>query len=1287
MAPVPVLHTESRLSPGSSSAIVRIDTTGTTSQQNGFLSSAGRKRSYEEISGSLDEEAYSRKYLASESSVFFRRKDSSPRTFLWRVLEDKKVVEVQCVDLVSPRRSDSREGLLVFQLVLPAKAIRGGVALADPVERDALDIFVLTEGNELLTFSLKRDLLTRESVPDGFDPHTCFRRFAPSSFSFRKPYRFRAVSARELLVSLHDGGLMYLVRDTNETGANWKESYFSEGGWGGTLKGLVPFRRQNTVRYGDIELDYNAAATMDKSPDGKYVWSVGLDHKIRAWNISNGKIELEMDLLQEEVEDSKKRRQQYLIPAEQGTLMQILPTPSDPAMIRIGSVLAGDTEKYSIVIHSPKTHEFKFYDSVFVPSSVEGDQVQLRDLQPRQRLIPPIDELLNTNIWHLEEFCVQPGPQWEGTQLWIRVRNGSLCKTYRLEFDLTSGRSELEHAWSSGWTIVDSGESTSERLKQRTDFPGDLDFPDEAGSSPSEKWLDFLFHPGRFTIASLETALNIYRKGRGLPSSKQLSKGLTTIEQPLKQRLVSAVTAQILVDLSTDGLPDFDRYQQEVQGQWQTYYALLTHLHNKRNESMSLAFSYDEGLAWGIGADYVAPIRACSTLELLIHNRATEDLNEHTTAEIVETLFPRDEAYFFSKFLATAKVFRRGLSASWQEEFRRAATSEALTSQQVATSSPKRVENLYSLTRLGDEITEDDFAALESDAQTFGGLGALDSNAILAVVEIIGSDANARGTDRGMELNKYGDKFVTAVAQETLQRNQDILLDLLALTVFMACDLEPDELSRSFKAPLVFDGIMSRLRQHELLLWLAEHVRNEPQKGKQTVEASASPVSGSLARGAEVPQVDGQKQVSLISMTLLESIFIGDFTSHASGVDNSMPQLLTQWALRWTYGPDLTDNWNGITSHCFANLLKYRNYELAITFAADFILDDWPWQHYLKGRLHVAMGNNEEAMSHFQAAAKGGLAEIKNIATHDTAHLLSAEDVTYIGHGQSKYWQHIAQLFESLKVYSFAIDAAREALRHLESESGLSKDALVELDRRKLQPDSPALDRIDNSLKEINILRFNRTVDEVVGRIFDSTLRCGRFQEAYGAVTKLNDRALRISNLRKLIEGCVQQDATPDLLSFPLEGDLAQQADAILLQLAKKRLASESSSSAPYHQILYAYRMQNGNFRGAAEILYQHLQQLRRSKKQHLLDPEDETLPNEFVLLINTLECCGEGEQWVLVSGTDKEVARGGKTRKLVTVEDVRRDYDKELDRRSDVLRGRFPIVGGRDGLMEVDVL
>lgn len=56
--------------------------------------------------------------------------------------------------------------------------------------------------------------------------------------------------------------------------------------------------------------------------------------------------------------------------------------------------------------------------------------------------------------------------------------------------------------------------------------------------------------------------------------------------------------------------------------------------------------------------------------------------------------------------------------------------------------------------------------------------------------------------------------------------------------------------------------------------------------------------------------------------------------------------------------------------------------------------------------------------------------------------------------------------------------------------------------------------------------------------------------------------------------------------------------------------------------------------------------------------------------MINLLACV-PGDGWVLSGGDDVDDGIGGK-RKLVTIKDIRKEYQEELDRRSMIENGRF---------------
>ncbi|KAK4547405.1 hypothetical protein LTR36_001061 [Oleoguttula mirabilis] len=1313
MAQPPILYREVRIAPtpASPSSVLHINTTSDSHPRIPPLLRAGSKRAFADISG-LDEESYARKHLATEASVFFRGPTRSPRSFLWRVLDDRKVLEIQAVDLVKANvhaqdKDKDSDGWLTYHVSFAQPILQQGVAFAEPEEdttEDALECYVLTESRELFTVTLRRHLLTRADVPAEFDAKTCVKKYTSSFLSVRHPYRFVAVSSLELLVSLGDGGLVRLERRVGESGGQWRETFFSEGGWSGTLTLKRMFAQHQTVRYGSLELDTTAIADMAKSPDGKYVWTVSLDHWLRAWSTKTGKIVAKMDLLNQR-EEHQRRQQPYVMSAEQGRLLQIVRLPSSPdsrAVVRMD-----EDDKYYLVVHSPKDHQFKFYDVSYTSGAVDGEGIRVQDLQSGSRLVPPVDELLNTNIWHLEQFYIQPGHQWMGTQLWIRARSGAICRNFMLTFDVLNEHGEamdIQDIWQTAWSIVDAGPLTSEELKHCAGYPGDLDVTADGSVTPSEKWLAFLFYPGRFSTASTETALHIYRKGRGLPATS--SKGIKGPEQPLEERLTTAITSKVLLRRLPNEQPDYDRYQQDIQTQWQTFYSLLSHLQTRRHDSVGLAFDAEEGLPWSICADFIAPVRACSGLELRSFNTHLLD-DDDASASVdralqhriypeylsSDTQLPQYESVFLSRLLLAARELRRSLSPTVQEKLHAAAAADALLpkNNNKDDAPSGRAQAMFERCGLDAEVTDEDFDALAAGVESLGGLGSLADLSIMGLLDWVDVEGNttrmAGRADTGLLIARYGASVTVAVARETLQHAQAILLDVLALVVFMAGGLEAEELDAEFHADDVYDSVVQRLKRVELFLWLAGHVR------EQVTEIPAA--------NASQPATEIQGVV-----TLLEDVFIGDWEAMASSAgleDPPLPTLLTAWAQAWLQNTKPHDAiWEGVMAHILTFLLRRKELGLATEFLPFLPTGKAAaWSLYATARFHLAVGDYAQASVAFRSAAPGCAALAGDVAAHaDTAHLLSEHERGFFGKGLAVYFQHVTALFEKMRLYGYVADFAGLALQHTARAPDFAR-SIAALDRKKGLQDSPTLDRIDDATQEIRWLRLKEERGEILQGLFNALVLTGRVEAAFAALVQMDDVPVKLAGLRRLVEGCVGRGAaaTGDvevLLRLPLEGEMAREADRVLEGVARQQGGNSGTVGMPAWQILYALRTQRGDFRAAAAGLYEQLERLRDSAAQHtggvLGDPEDETLTQCYVLLINTLACCGEQGAWLLaeptMAGGVQHRLEGSKSskRRLVTLADLRREYTAELDRRSDMVHGRFALVGGGGG-EEMDVL
>ncbi|KAH9823681.1 Nucleoporin [Teratosphaeria destructans] len=1265
MAPTPILFTKTALQPvpASPSHILEIDSNGSPPSKQ-LLARAGSKRGHDEISG-LDEEQYARKHLATDGGVFFRSKARTPRSFAWRVLDDRKTLEVQNVDLVKTTSTDEGASWLTFRLSFGgAAALRNGIAFADAVGSDALDVYVLTEAKELLAFTLKRDLLTRGSVPDNLETSAVVKRWSSSSLSFRHPWRIHAVSSLEVVVALADGGLLRLTRHANENGSQWHDSLLSEGGWGGalTLRKLNPLARRQTVRHGDLDLALDAVVDLAKSPDGKYLWTVSLDHWLRAWNTETGKVVAKHDLLGEEVDgEAEKKRQQYAMGGQQGRLLQIVQLPKDATD---GDEMAVNrADDYCIVLHSPKDHQIKFYRVHYTLTAGE-EGVRCEDLQPRTQLVPPVDQMMNTNIWYLEDFCVQPGVEWFGSRLWLRARSGAVCRVFNLTFDLldqAGALSGLREQWQSGWVAVSAGSSTTDELRLLADFPGDLDYTSSLSSTPTEKWLAFIFYPGRFSLASIETALHIYRKGRGLQTASSM--GLHQQQEPLLERLTSSITSKVLLRRGLDDQPDYDRFQQDIQAQWHTFYSLLSHLHNRRHESVGFAFDAEDGLLWHILADFVAPVRALSGLEKHVANidilsRSSDPKHAVENAgalygdiyqeQMVAHDETKNEGVYLSRLLSAARELRRSLSPSARSKLAEGAAIDALVFD--SESQAGRAAAMFERAGFDSEVSDEDYDALQAAVECLGGIGALTDDHLMAILGWL----ELEGTEKGLIKAKsticsFGVKTTVEIARETLDFHRNIILDLLALVVFMSGAFEQDELEENFNAEDMYEHAMMHLRRTELLSWLAK---------SESESTQIIPTSAHSDQEAELTT----------RVTLLEDIFIGDWKFVRTQQGHlAMAEAITASAKAWSQGIDLRD-WDGITGHMLSFLLKHKEVELAQDFLR-FTTGETAWSSYLRGRLHISTGQYAQATIDLKAAAE----VLSSEGPMDTANFLAADERNYFGSGHAEYFQHVAALFERCRAWSYVADCAGLALEHAQWVPNFAQ-RMAEIDSIKNANNSPAQRRMQAGGEEVHLLKLMHTRNEILGRLFTALRETGRWREAYEALAKIVGPPLQRSNLKKLIDGMIKQgDAVPELLALPFEGQLAIEADKVLAEAAKKNLAARSSGAPTAVQILYAFRAQRSDFRGAAEILYEHLQDLRTSQnhRRAVQDPEDETLPQLYVLLINTLACAGEDEAYLLAQGTGL-----GAKRRLVTLDELRREYAVELDKRSDMLHGRYALVG-----------
>lgn len=163
-----------------------------------------------------DEDEFAKRYLATQGSIHFRKRSVYPRTFLWRVVNDNKVLEIQCVDLTKGG-VEHHEYNNTLRLDFQEEILPSGVDLADLEDHEVLSVFVITASKQLHTLTLRPEFFRRAAAIDEKISDWC-KSCVPAPLSFSYPHRLHASSPLELFISLDNGSLLRLTRRSGDDG-------------------------------------------------------------------------------------------------------------------------------------------------------------------------------------------------------------------------------------------------------------------------------------------------------------------------------------------------------------------------------------------------------------------------------------------------------------------------------------------------------------------------------------------------------------------------------------------------------------------------------------------------------------------------------------------------------------------------------------------------------------------------------------------------------------------------------------------------------------------------------------------------------------------------------------------------------------------------------------------------------------------------------------------------------------------------------------------------------------
>ena len=833
-------------------------------------------------------------------------------------MNNQRVLELRSVDL-SKSDQEARDASYTIQLCFSGHLKHGGIALADTDDANTLNVFALTRGNELYTFAIRKDFfcLVAASEEDTFRWCKIAR---PATFSISAPHCLVAASAVQLVVSLSDGRLLRLTRGKADDGSRWNEAVYGDGQWGSSLRGLVRWQGSNIVRFDGTTLEQSTPIAMAASPDERHIFVVCMNHTLRIWNPKKSSSVFSMDLLWQQREQHEMPK--FMLDPGSPNVLQLLKTPG---------AIEGDL--YYAVTFSPHDFgQFKFW-AIRDPDHGEDG---VRDLFPDDSLKAPDPDPSPESkaIWKVVDFVIKNGPNNQELDIWILMRSSRQYQVYNLKSSLR----DLPSRWQDQWmgTVMQVN--------------NELDVPQPSHTDPedmAEKWLKYILMPGRYPEMIVENALSIYCVGRPIPSER------INLKLPLSERMCVAIVSRVNLRITN---VDRENYKKAIYLEWTTLWQDIRDLDKSRLDVLSLALDGQIDLPWVIFADECSVLRSCARLETMAHN--SPDIlaisQEHLEMPSFETETGSDPKLpdELAAVIEAAANLRNSFEEQVQRNYRLALTDELWLEPQ--SEIPLRIVQLYNQCGIADDVAQTLFDDLDMRLDPIGGLAGLDSDAFFAIIEAFSHVLP--DVSSGLSYTKFGVKTLISGGREMVNLRESMLLDLVALAVFVEREWDPEEtLMGKFDGPAIYAALVHLLRQYEVMQWLVRNTRLGPTSVRDP--RTAKDIKASRDHSLEEKP------------TILESVFAVDLKPQSND-DQALSTTLTyniQDLLQWVIGGNNRVSWDEIPVHIQCNLLANKDIELATDFLR--FQPSTAWATYIKGRLCLLRGESTEAALYFRKAA------------------------------------------------------------------------------------------------------------------------------------------------------------------------------------------------------------------------------------------------------------------------------------------------------------------------------
>ncbi|KAK9476448.1 nucleoporin Nup120/160-domain-containing protein [Lipomyces japonicus] len=900
------------------------------------------------------EEIYSRRFVASQSSIFYcNSKSVFPRSILWRVLENNTVLDLLPVDstILDEHLQSSPIKLQRVRISFSTPIKHAGVVISE--HDDLLTIDVLTESLALYTFALNNKTFTGEWIrrPTTEWCHV----HEPAHFNLRPPHFMTALTGGSLVFALLDGGLIRLDR-SHPLSNDYTERIFSDGSYLASLRGMFLWGSSDKVK-GHPSVSTNLVVSMAAIPNLPLLITASISSCLKLWSLDS--------LTSINAYDISSDQERALLPNNKKVLLELEPS----TLISTAQV---DDLVYIATYCPLGDGQFRIWKLAIDRS--DGFAAELVDLlQTSIRPVAPDDNA----IWMITDFELVQARN--GLDLFVLWKSNKSSRVHAL-FDIltVSGNNSAQHWRSVGLNSMDRLDSTG--------------YFNTLSEDITERYLQSIFQPGVFSPAIIESVLPVYEQHYSASdAAKQISK-TTNINLSLVNRVANAVSASVSLSASLYGnldSLDYESYNRDLQQQWTRFERLCLELSKHGEEALSLARDPINNIVWVVRGSTVSALRSCVGLE---YAQLSADRGSNRSLD-VESKSQPDIA-----LLNALRSFRQQISQPVVADFISALVDDALKSPNFSVGD--RMSTIYD-NILNDQISDSAIDHLHRRLYHISDLENVLQLCYLEFNHVISQTFGRPSLNTRRHLTTIGATFLSTSVHDSVVTTYGFLVDILLFLVVFAVDI-----SEEFSADHIFlyDRFLQIFKTYSFLKILTETVLasnlnllTEDEALAQTVDQLD--VSRTVvAAGKKFRPGDSILQFLLSKFELgLACTVANDLVSGIVGVGDAVEYVISYWSIHSSPSAAI-----GGIGALLSGSYVYESERVTPYLSVDGV------STYVKGRVYLALGDAEQASLYFSRAS----ANIAGAQLSDVNRLaLSFFSKKHIaGLGVSAYAIHVSDL-------------------------------------------------------------------------------------------------------------------------------------------------------------------------------------------------------------------------------------------------------------------------------------